>query len=79
MLVQIKYILKNEPKTLRQIRKAEFFADDKEHGRAQFNDWVQSQFDVSLEDVLVMSVRDAGQDVINLDVKDTTIQSKGKI
>ena len=79
MLVQIKYILKSEPKTLRQMRKAEFFADDKDHGRDQFNDWVQDQFDVSLEDVLVMSVRDAGQDVINLDVKDTEVNTRGKV
>lgn len=79
MLVQIKYILKSEPKSLRQMRKAEFFADDKEHGRDQFDDWVQDHHDVELKDVLVMSVRDAGKDAINLDVKDVNAEFKGKI
>lgn len=79
MLVQIKYILKSEPKSLRQMRKAEFFADSKEEGRALFDEWVQEKYEVTLRDVLVMSVRDASQDVINLDVKDTTIDTKGEI
>lgn len=79
MLVQIKYILKSEPKNLRKMRKAEFFADDKDAGRAMFDEWVQKEYDISLGDVLVMGIRDAGQDKITLDVKDTTIDTKGEL
>ena len=79
MLVQVKYILKSEPKSLRQMRKAEFLVDTEEDGRSEFNEWVVKEHEVDLKDVLVMSVRDASTDRIKLDVKDTTIEAQGKV
>lgn len=76
MLIEIKYVLKSDEQ--RKTRRAQFFSTTKEHGREEFYKWIQEQGE-ALEDVLVMGVRDASNDTITLDVKDTTVNTKGKM
>lgn len=76
MLIEIKYVLKSDIQ--RKTRRAQFFSTTKGHGREEFYKWIQEQGE-ALEDVLVMGVRDASNDTITLDVKDTTVDTKGKM
>ena len=76
MLIEIKYALKSDKQ--RSTRRAQFFATTAEHGREEFYKWAQEQ-GIELADILVMGVRDASGDTITLDVKDTTVNTKGKV
>lgn len=76
MLTEVKYLLKSDEQ--RRTRRAQFFVTTREHAREEFYKWVQEQ-GVELSDVLVMSIRDASNDTITLDVKDTKIDTKGEV
>lgn len=78
MLVEIKYEDKREPKGERHTKKAQFMTETKEQGRAAFEKWLREQ-DMTLDDVLVTSVRDATNDTVTLEVHDVKQTQKGKV
>lgn len=78
MLVEIKYIRKDEPKSLRKTRVASFIADSKDDGKAMFERWCHSE-GIDYQVVMVMVVRDATQDTVTLDVKDVKQTQKGRV
>lgn len=78
MLVEIKYIRKDEPKSLRKAHRSSFLAETKDDGRAMFESWLYKN-GLSPRDVVVLVVRDATTDTITLDVQDVKQTQKGKV
>jgi len=76
MLFRITYVAKNDIQKV--TKRAEFVVDSEAEARAEFHKWADKQgFEPKV--LMILSVRDVSKEPVTLDVKDTSIDTKGNV